>query len=645
MQRRISIEALRIDCKKAEDEIIEFIRRMVREADAKGVIVGLSGGIDSSVTVILCVKALGPEKVLGLLMPDPGITPLSDLEDARKLAQSLDIKMYTIPIDSVAKTFLDSIPLGEKDKIAVANMRARVRMAISYFFANSFDYLVVGTGDKSEALIGYFCYDADTKALTSHGFKHYWELRPRDVVFSLNFNTRQIEEAKISQVHIFDYEGELLHFKGASYDLMVTPNHRMVVQTCHRRGLRFEPAQEQLNHRKIYVPLPEPWSGLTPSPNNITLMIQQHNTSQAVHLSVKDFFYLLGLYLGDGCVYKGNVSASVRSSLNKEEYLQSVSRDQFGRFQPLAHHQPQVRTYDSCETFFAIPEDDRARSNLEEILERTGINYSTTYLTVRISCKELYTLFVAYGTNALGKKIPDWVLKLPAENLVWLLYGLLDSDGTGHDPEKEWVISTSSTHLAYQIPELCAKVGLWCSIIKRGYREKLLRGKLVKSKPSYDIVVRHRRRQLTLDTSRAARVWYRGKVWCPEVPGYENLVVERSGKLIISGNTKYGDGGVDFLPIVHLYKTQVRQLGEYLGLPKSIVSKTPSPQLWRGQKATDEIPVGYDTLDLILYALLDLKIGREEIASRLKIPPRIVQEVERRYRMSIHKRAYPPMVK
>ena len=265
MQKRISIEVLRIDCKKAEDEIIEFIRRMVREVNAKGVIVGLSGGIDSSVTVTLCVKALGPRKVIGLLMPDPEVTPLSDLEDARNLALNLGIKTYTIPIDSIAKIFLDSIPLRKKDRIAVANMKARLRMAISYFFANSFDYLVVGTGDKSEALIGYF--------------------------------------------------------------------------------------------------------------------------------------------------------------------------------------------------------------------------------------------------------------------------------------------------------------------------------------------------------------------------------------------TKYGDGGVDFLPIVHLYKTQVRQLGEYLGLPKSIVSKTPSPQLWKGQKATDEIPASYDALDLILYTLLDLKMRSEEIASKLKIPSRIVQEVEKRYRMSMHKRAYPPMLK
>jgi len=264
-RKRVFIEALRIDCQKAEHEIIEFIKRVVREANAKGVIVGLSGGIDSSVTVTLCVKALGPEKVLGLLMPDPEITPLSDMEDAKKLALKLGIKIYTIPIDAIVKTFLDSIPLEKKERIPIANSRARIRMIINYFFANSLDYLVVGTGDRSEALVGYF--------------------------------------------------------------------------------------------------------------------------------------------------------------------------------------------------------------------------------------------------------------------------------------------------------------------------------------------------------------------------------------------TKYGDGGVDFLPLVHLYKTQVRQLGECLGLPENIVGKPSSPQLWKGQRATDEIPVDYDTLDMILYAMFDLEMKDKDVALELRVPLEIVQEVRRRYDESMHKRVHPPSLR
>lgn len=262
---RVSIEALRIDCERTEYEILEFVRRILREANAKGVVVGLSGGIDSSVTATLCAKAVGPEKVLGLFMPDPEITPISDIEDAKNLALELGIKTYNMPIDVIVKTFLDSVPSEGKDRISIANLRARIRMVINYFFANSLNYLVVGTGDRSESLIGYF--------------------------------------------------------------------------------------------------------------------------------------------------------------------------------------------------------------------------------------------------------------------------------------------------------------------------------------------------------------------------------------------TKFGDGGVDFLPIVHLYKNQVKQLGEYLGLRENIVSKPPSPQLWKGQRATDEIPVDYDTLDLILYTIFDLKMRDEEIAVELSVPLEIVQEVRRRYNESIHKRTYPPKLR
>jgi len=155
LDKKISIESLNIDYQKVEYEILEFIRKIIGETRAKGVIVGLSGGIDSSVVVILCVKALGPEKVVGLIMPDSKVTPPSDIKDAESLAVKLGIKTYTVPIDSITRAFFKNIPL-KKDRIAKANIRARIRMTINYFFANFLKYLVVGTGDKSENLIGYF---------------------------------------------------------------------------------------------------------------------------------------------------------------------------------------------------------------------------------------------------------------------------------------------------------------------------------------------------------------------------------------------------------------------------------------------------------------------------------------------------------
>jgi NAD+ synthase len=106
--------------------------------------------------------------------------------------------------------------------------------------------------------------------------------------------------------------------------------------------------------------------------------------------------------------------------------------------------------------------------------------------------------------------------------------------------------------------------------------------------------------------------------------------------------TKYGDGGVDFLPIAHLYKTQVRFLARRLGLPRKIAEKPASPQLWPGHKATDEIPVDYDKLDLVLSALFDLKLKPREAAARAGVPPSVVERTLEMHRRSAHKRTVPP---
>jgi len=148
-------ESFRMDCGKVEEEIVCFIKRVVSEAKADGVVLGLSGGVDSSVVVALCVKALGKEKVLGLLMP-AGFTPSEDQADAKALASDLDIRTCVIPLGQIVDKFLESMPLKDRNRVAVGNVYARMRMVINYFIANSLNYLVCGTGNRSESLIGYF---------------------------------------------------------------------------------------------------------------------------------------------------------------------------------------------------------------------------------------------------------------------------------------------------------------------------------------------------------------------------------------------------------------------------------------------------------------------------------------------------------
>jgi len=148
-------ELPKMDWKKIEDDIIRFIVKVVSEAKSDGVVLGLSGGIDSSVVVALCVKALGKEKVLGLFMPAT-FTPAEDQDDAKIIAESLGIRTQLIPLGQIVDKLLEAVPLAERNRVAVGNVFARMRMVTNYFVANSMNYLVSGTGDRSEILIGYF---------------------------------------------------------------------------------------------------------------------------------------------------------------------------------------------------------------------------------------------------------------------------------------------------------------------------------------------------------------------------------------------------------------------------------------------------------------------------------------------------------
>ena len=138
--------------------IITFIQSVVSQAQAEGVVIGLSGGVDSSLTAALCVRALGPERVLGILMPTL-FTPLQDTMDARALAKQLQISTEYINIHPISNIFQNQITLAPSSpslKKSLANVRARIRMIILYYYANMQGFLVAGTSDRSETLIGFY---------------------------------------------------------------------------------------------------------------------------------------------------------------------------------------------------------------------------------------------------------------------------------------------------------------------------------------------------------------------------------------------------------------------------------------------------------------------------------------------------------
>jgi len=132
-----------------------FIRHRVDLAKASGAVVGISGGIDSAVVAALCVRALGKENVLGMLLPEERPT-----DEALETVKWLGIRSKTIRIGPLVKAAIKGGP-SNLTRNCSGNVKARMRMILLYMEANQNGRLVVGTGNKSELLVGYFTKHGD----------------------------------------------------------------------------------------------------------------------------------------------------------------------------------------------------------------------------------------------------------------------------------------------------------------------------------------------------------------------------------------------------------------------------------------------------------------------------------------------------
>ena len=143
-----------MDYSRVVDEVKHFLTKKLEETGAEGYVIGLSGGIDSAVTAKLAVEAVGHDNVNGWMMPGDPSNP-ENMEDARNLCEDLGINYREISIESTVKEFEDVAPF-EISKETLGNVRARTRMIYEYIDANENNLLVLGTGNRSELLIGYF---------------------------------------------------------------------------------------------------------------------------------------------------------------------------------------------------------------------------------------------------------------------------------------------------------------------------------------------------------------------------------------------------------------------------------------------------------------------------------------------------------
>ncbi len=138
------------------DHITDFIQSQLDAAGVDRAVIGLSGGIDSTLTGHLLVEAVGTESVHGLVMPSE-VNREENMSDAERVADELlGVEYDVVAIAPIVETVLEAYPDAADDRLATGNLRVRTRAVVNYLVANHEDALVVGTGNRSEALVGYF---------------------------------------------------------------------------------------------------------------------------------------------------------------------------------------------------------------------------------------------------------------------------------------------------------------------------------------------------------------------------------------------------------------------------------------------------------------------------------------------------------
>jgi NAD+ synthase len=131
-------------------KIVQWLKDELNKTKTKGFVLGISGGLDSSVCAALIKKATAD--CLGLILPIE--SDIKDIDDASEVASVINLKTQYIDLTSVYNSLIKFLP--DNNQIALGNIRARLRMVVIYYYANLNNYLVCGTGNKTELSLGYF---------------------------------------------------------------------------------------------------------------------------------------------------------------------------------------------------------------------------------------------------------------------------------------------------------------------------------------------------------------------------------------------------------------------------------------------------------------------------------------------------------
>jgi NAD+ synthase len=161
----LNLSVLEMNMADVETRIKRFIKSYIDSSESEGIILGMSGGIDSNTIAALSALAIGGGKVLGLMLPEKETYNPKDIQDAKVVAQQFGIQTQLCEITPALEGFYKSIPIFDPaERLCKGNIKARTRMVYIYYHANKLNRIVCGSSDKSETMMGYFTKWGDVAA-------------------------------------------------------------------------------------------------------------------------------------------------------------------------------------------------------------------------------------------------------------------------------------------------------------------------------------------------------------------------------------------------------------------------------------------------------------------------------------------------
>jgi NAD+ synthase len=248
------------------DAIVAWLRQRLARSGASGFLVGLSGGVDSAVVARLC-QAAAPANTLGVLMPCHG--DREDEEDARTVAEHFGIPTVRVDLAPVHDVFIEDLrytaehlpkeqaavaPSDDlRARVPMANVKPRLRMTTLYFLANTMNYLVAGTGNRSELAIGYFTKYGDG-GVDLLPLGHLLKSEVRETAVELGVPQAIVEKAPSAGLWIGQTDEDEMGFSYEELERYLTQGPETV---AHALAVRIERLIRQTEHKRALPPAPE----------------------------------------------------------------------------------------------------------------------------------------------------------------------------------------------------------------------------------------------------------------------------------------------------------------------------------------------------------------------------------------------------